>query len=76
MCATGNFLGFLLYTPVDTSVKEELVNVLVTYKGPQAKINSLKRSHNHSSQHFHGKAVDLAWDEEVISFLISQEGKA
>lgn len=76
MCTTGNFFGFLLYTPVDTSVNKELITVLSSYQGPQAKINSLRRHYNKSSEHFHGKAVDLAWDDAVISFLISQEGKA
>jgi hypothetical protein len=65
----------LLYTPVDTAVSKELVLALSDYSGPKAKINSLKRHYNHKSQHFHGKAVDLAWDEEVISFLISDEGQ-
>lgn len=75
LCATGNFFGFLLYTPVDTSVCQDLIYVLSTYKGPEAKINSLRRHYNRSSEHYHGKAVDLAWNEEVISFLISEEGK-
>ena len=74
-CASGSFFGFLLYTPVDTAVSKELVVALSDYTGPKAKINSLKRHYNHKSQHYHGKAVDLAWDEEVISFLISEEGQ-
>jgi hypothetical protein len=47
-----------------------------TYKGPTAKVNSLRRHYNKSSEHYHGKAVDLAWDDEVIAFLISEEGKS
>lgn len=74
-CASGSFFGFLLYTPVDTAVSKELTVALSDYSGPKAKINSLKRHYNRSSQHFHGKAVDLAWNEEVISFLISDEGQ-
>ena len=74
-CASGSFFGFLLYTPVDTAVSKELVMALSDYNGPKAKINSLKRHYNHKSKHYCGKAVDLAWDETVISFLISDEGQ-
>ena len=74
-CASGAFFGFLLYTPVDTSVSKELILALSDYKGPKAKVNSLRRHYNQSSQHFHGKAVDLAWNEEVIDFLVSAEGQ-
>lgn len=73
-CVTGNFFGFTLYTPVDTGVSKELIYTLSTYKGPTARINSLKRDYNKKSQHFHGKAVDLEWNDEVISFLVSKEG--
>lgn len=75
LCTTGNFFGFLLYTPVDTAVSKELIYTLRTYPGPTARINSLRRHYNPTSQHYHGKAVDLEWNEEVIAFLISDEGK-
>lgn len=73
-CVTGNFFGFMLYTPVDTSVSKELIYALSSYKGPTARVNSLKRGYNKKSQHFHGRAVDLEWNEDVISFLVSKEG--
>lgn len=75
MCKKGTFLGFLLTEPVDTSVTGALKSALTAYSGPKAKINSLRRRYNKSSEHFHGNAVDLAWDEEVIEYLLSNEGQ-
>ena len=69
LCTTGNFLGFLLYTPVDTTVSKELIAVMSTYKGPTAKVNSLRRHYNKTSEHYHGKAVDLAWLYFLSKFL-------
>lgn len=75
VCKRGTFLGFLLTEPVDTSVTNALKTALINYSGPAAKINSLKRHYNRHSEHFHGKAVDLAWDDEVIEYLLSAEGR-
>jgi hypothetical protein len=74
LCTEGNFFGFLLYTPVDTTIAKEFAIVLEDYDGPPAKVNSVRRKCNKHSKHFHGKAIDLAWDEGVISFLLSEKG--
>ena len=74
LCTQGNFFGFLLYTPVDTTISKDFAYVLSTYSGPKAKVTSVKRYNDSSSRHYHGKAIDLAWDEELIAFLISEEG--
>ena len=60
---------------MDTSVSNELKKALLAYSGPSVKINSLRRHSNPSSEHYHGNAVDLAWCEEVISYLLSEDGK-
>jgi hypothetical protein len=39
-------------------------------------VNSVRRHSNHKSQHYHGKAIDLAWDDNVIAFLLSKEGRS
>lgn len=36
----------------------------------------MRRHSNCKSQHYHGKAIDLAWDETVIAFLLSEEGRS
>lgn len=76
LCTEGNFFGFLLYTPVDTTIAPEFALVLSEWKGPTAKVNSVRRNHNHKSRHYHGKAIDLAWDDDVIAFLLSEEGRS
>lgn len=76
LCTEGNFFGFLLYTPVDTNISSEFAIALSDWKGPVAKVNSVRRHSNCKSQHYHGKAIDLAWDETVIAFLLSEEGRS
>lgn len=75
LCRQGTFFAFLLYTPVDTSISKDFAYVLSTYQGPTAKVNSVRRGTNLKSRHYCGNAIDLAWDEEVITFLISEEGR-
>jgi hypothetical protein len=75
LCKTGTFLGFLLAEPLDTTVSKELKKALLAYSGPSVKINSLRRHYNPSSEHYHGNAVDLAWCEETIAYLLSEDGK-
>lgn len=75
ICKSGTFLGYILTEPVDTTISSGLKIVLQTYSGPSAKINSLRRHYNRSSEHFHGNAVDFAWDDAVIEYLLSDEGR-
>lgn len=71
----GTFYGFDISEPVDTSVTSQLKLALETYCGPQVRINSLKRHYNKSSQHYHGKAVDLEFCSELIEHLLSEDGQ-
>lgn len=45
------------------------------YKGPTVKVNSLRRNWNHSSEHYHGRAIDLELSHDLITYLTSTEGK-
>ena len=73
----GEFLGFQLQQiRIDTSVTEGLKAALLMYSGPAATISSLKRHYNCKSDHYHGNAVDFAWCDVVINYLISDEGQA
>lgn len=73
----GEFLGFQLQAArIDTSVSNTLKSVLTTYTGPAATISSLKRHYNCKSDHYHGNAVDFAWCDVLINYLISDEGQA
>jgi hypothetical protein len=73
----GEFLGFQLQkTRIDTTVTEGLKAALLLYSGPAATISSLKRHYNCKSDHYHGNAVDFAWCDVLINYLISDEGQA
>lgn len=71
----GEFMGFALTAPVDTSVHTSLKSSLQTYSGPRAEINSLRRHWGTKSQHECGKAVDFKWDEDLIEYLVGEEGQ-
>lgn len=75
VCKSGTFFGFILYTPVDTTLTQEFKIALEDYKGPQVKINSLKRHYNRKSDHYWGKAVDLEFSQDLINWLISEDGQ-
>lgn len=75
LCASGTFMGFLLYCPVDTAICSSFKQVLAEYPGPAARVNSLKRGYNSSSKHYTGKAIDLEFSHEVIEFLVSEAGQ-
>lgn len=36
----------------------------------------MRRSHNHKSQHYVGKAVDFEFSHSLIDYLVSESGKA
>lgn len=73
VCA-GTLFGFILYTPVDTTMKSEFRLALQEYTGPAVKINSLKR-HGTRSAHCKGLAVDLEFSPQLIDYLVSEEGQ-
>lgn len=70
----GTFLGFILYTPVDTSLCEEFKLALSHYDGPQVKINSLKRRGSRS-KHCKGRAADLELSSQLVEYLTSDHGQ-
>lgn len=74
-CTKGTFLGFVLYTRVDTTICPKFREVLATYPGPKVKLNSLRRHNDRGSRHYHGQAVDLELKHELVHFLISDEGQ-
>lgn len=74
ICTDGTFLGFVLYTPVDTNIDNRLYTALESFSGPKVKVNSLRRHRNNGSAHNHGRAIDLELSPELIEFLVSEEG--
>lgn len=68
------FLGFKLEQPLDTRVDPELQEALNDYTGPEIKVTSLRRHLNNKSKHNIGKAVDFQFSDELIRWLISEEG--
>lgn len=65
----------MIYTPVDTSVSEQLKLALSDFNGPKVRVNSLRRHYRKASAHYHGKAVDLEFCPNLISYLLSDEGR-
>jgi len=74
-CRSGTFLGFVLYTKVDTTICPKFKEILLSYTGPKVKLNSLRRHNDRGSRHYHGQAVDLELKHELVHFLISDEGQ-
>jgi hypothetical protein len=71
----ATFLGFLLYTPVDVRIDSTLYTALANYNGPESVINSLRRSWKGKSKHNVGKAVDMGLTNDLVEYLISEEGE-
>lgn len=74
LCKEGMFFGFLLYTPVDTSICPQFRMALADYTGPTVKVNSLRR-YGTKSEHCKGRAVDLELTQELVFYLTSDAGK-
>ena len=74
-CSKGTFLGFVLYTKVDTTICPKYRDILSSYSEPKVKLNSLRRHNDRGSRHYHGQAVDLELKHELVHFLISDEGQ-
>ena len=72
---SGTFLGFKLEQSLNTRITQELKDALVDYSGPKSPISSLRRFGTRS-KHCCGKAVDFAWNKDLIDYLISPEGAA
>jgi hypothetical protein len=75
VCKDGTFLGFILYTPVDTSICPTFKVALRDYTGPTVKVNSLRRYWNQDSEHYHGRAIDLELSPELVTYLTSEDGQ-
>lgn len=72
----GNFLGgFKLYTKVDTTLTPKFKDALSDYRGPGVKVNSLRRHFNKHSDHFSGNAADFEFSNEMIQYLVSEDGQ-
>ena len=74
-CVKGTFLGFVLYTRVDTTICPKFKDILSTYNGPKVRLNSLRRHNDRGSRHYRGQAVDLELKQDLVEFLISDEGQ-
>jgi len=71
------FYGFVLWGRVNTNgISEDLVEALENFNGPKVKITSLRRNWNSKSQHNHGRAVDLEFDNALILWLVSEQGQS
>ena len=75
VCKDGTFLGFILYTPVDTTIAPDFREALAEYSGPTVRVNSVKRNWSTKSMHYHGKAIDLELSYELVTYLVSEDGK-
>lgn len=51
-----------------------MYEAMVTYSGPKVSINSCFRSWSTKSRHFHGKAIDIKVEDEVLRWLVSEAG--
>ena len=74
ICKEGTFFGFILYTPVDTSLSKEFKTALANYTGPQVKVNSLRRAGS-GSRHCCGNAADLELTPALVEYLTSPAGE-
>lgn len=71
------FYGFALWGRVNTyGVSEDLIEALQSFNGPKVKITSLRRNWSSKSQHNHGRAVDLEFDNALILWLVSEQGQS
>lgn len=71
-----HFCGFHVYADADTSVSQRLKAALETYEGPKSKVSSLKRHKRNKSDHNHGNAADFEFSDDMINYLVSENGKA
>ena len=70
------YMGYVLCPGVNNhNINPKLKSVLENYNGPKPLVTSLRRNWNTKSQHNHGKAVDFAWSEDMIDYLVSDEGQ-
>jgi hypothetical protein len=70
------YMGYILCPGVNSNIHSKLKEVLENYNGPKPLVTSLRRSWNNESKHNHGKAVDFAWSEDMIDYLVSEEGQS
>ncbi|MGL5074721.1 MAG: hypothetical protein ACRDBG_02615 [Waterburya sp.] len=71
----GTYCGHKILKGVDTAVHPLIQSALKDYQGPSCAITSMRRNFNPKSDHFHGRAFDLNFDEKIIDYLLSDEGK-
>lgn len=70
----SSYFNFVVWTPVDTAISEDLRKALSSYTGPVVKINSLRR-YGSGSKHCHGKAADLELTHVLVEYLLTDEGQ-
>jgi len=71
---TGMYGSFVVYTPIDTTISDELRLAIHNYCGPSVKVNSMRR-HGTKSGHCKGRAIDLEFCPNLIDYLVSDEGQ-
>lgn len=56
-------------------MNRDLYKSLCAYNGPTGLITSVHRKGNSHSQHYHQKAIDVAWDSTVADWIMSEQGE-
>ena len=74
-CPGTNFVLGPGKTSLTILMDRELYKSLCSYQGPTALITSVFRHANRSSQHYHQRALDVAWDSKVADWIISEQGE-
>jgi len=70
------FFGFKLLGDVKTvGISGSLKEAMDNYKGPKDAVTSVMRLNSFKSQHRVGKAIDFRFSEELICYLLSDEGQ-
>lgn len=70
------FMGLICEQPLDTRVHDDFKLAMNEYTGPKVKLTSLRRHKNNRSKHNIGKAADFQFSDELINWLLSEEGTA
>lgn len=66
---------FDIVTSATNQIDKKFATVLQNYDGPNVLVTSIKRSYNRKSKHFVGKAIDIDFSADIITYLKSEEGR-
>jgi hypothetical protein len=70
----STIIGKLLWGGYSSNLHVTMVKALEDYTGPKVCVNSTIRHWNTKSAHKYGKAIDLKLEDDVLEWLISDQG--